>query len=99
MAKKRKKAVAKAAKTSKSPGRTKGAKRKPFVATNRRKVAARKPSKPVASKKPAGKTAQKSLLKNIEEKVANAVSAVFDTLADAEQLHRKLEPEVSREPE
>jgi hypothetical protein len=99
MAKKRKRTVAKAARKPKSPRRTAGAKRKAIVAAKRRKVAARKQTKPVAKKKPAGKAAQKSLLKNVEEKVANAVNAVLDTLVDAEQLHHKLEPEVSREPE
>jgi len=61
-------------------------------------VAASRKSTGVA-KKPAGQEARKSLLKNIEGKIAGAVTAVFDTLVDAEQLHRKLEPEVSREPE
>ena len=37
--------------------------------------------------------------KSFPEKVAGAFSTVVDILTDAEQLHHKLEPEISREPE
>jgi hypothetical protein len=105
MAKKtRKRVAAKAAKTSKAASKTKGAKTKGAetkgaVTKKRRKVAAGKKSKPVAKKKVPGKEIHPSLLKNIEDKVADAFTAVVDTLADAERLHHQLDPGVSREPE
>jgi len=36
---------------------------------------------------------------SFSQKVAGAFHAIVDTLSDAEQLHRKLDPGVSREPE
>ena len=37
--------------------------------------------------------------KTIGQKVEGAFEAVLDVLTDAEQLHHKLEPEISTEPE
>jgi hypothetical protein len=36
---------------------------------------------------------------SISQRVAAAFNTIVDTLSDAEQLHRKLDPGVSREPE
>ena len=36
---------------------------------------------------------------SLADKVAGTFTAVVDTLTDAERLHHKMEPEVSREPE
>jgi hypothetical protein len=53
---------------------------------------------PVAPNLP-GEPAQRSLLNKVENKVAGAFKAVADTLTDAEQLHEKLDPGISPEPE
>lgn len=106
MAKKtRKKSAAKATKTSKALTRKKGARKKTAVAKKSRKVAARKKSKPIAKKKPVAKKtpARKKIRKpppeSFVEKVEDAFTAVVDILTDAERLHHKLDPGVSREPE
>jgi hypothetical protein len=57
--------------------------KKSAVTKKKRKVAAK--SKPIA--------------KSLADKVAGTFTAVVDTLTDAERLHHKMEPEVSREPE
>jgi hypothetical protein len=112
MAKKtRTKAAAKAAKP-KASSKKKAAKKKPVakkaaakiaVTTKSLKAAAPKKSKPVAEPaaktKPAGEQPHQSLLERVEKKVAGAFTAVADILTDAEQLHQKLDPGVSREPE
>ena len=106
MAKKtRKKAAAKATKKSKASTRKKGAKTKAAVPKKRRKVAAQKKSKPIAKKTliakktPARKKIRKPPPESFSEKVAEAFTAVVDTLTDAERLHHELDPDVSREPE
>ena len=107
MAKKtRKSTAAKATKKSKASTRKKGAKTKGAVSKKRRKVAAqRKKSKPLAKKNIKNKKtlARKKIRKpppeSFSEKVAEAFTAVVDTLTDAERLHHKLDPDVSREPE
>jgi hypothetical protein len=71
------------------------------------KTAATKPAttkpaaaKPAATKKPAGQPiAIAKRPESFSHKVAGAFEAVVDTLVDAEELHHKLEPEISREPE
>jgi hypothetical protein len=101
MAKKtRKKSAAKAAKT-----RKKTAKRKNAVARKSRKVAARKKSKPVASKtliakeRAAPKTIRKPPPGGLLHEVEEIVTEVGDIFSDAEQLHQRLDPGISREPE
>jgi ribonuclease R len=66
------------------------------------KPAATKPAatKPAATKKPTGQPiAIAKRPESFSHKVAGAFEAVVDTLVDAEELHHKLEPEISREPE
>jgi len=106
MAKKTRKRVAsKAAKKSKALTGKKGAKKKAAVTKKRRKIAARKKSKPVAKKKliakktPGRKKIRKAPPESFLHKVDDVFTAVVDTLTDAERLHHKLDPGVSREPE
>ena len=104
MAKKtRKKAAAKARKKAKT-----SPKKKVAVKKKAGKAAAPKKSKPVAKKKPANKTirtppspppAPESFLRKIEHKIEREFAAVADTLTDAEELHHKLDPGISNEPE
>ena len=61
-------------------------------------------AKPATKKSPEATVPEKtpahpSLLKKVENKVAGAFKAVTDTLTDAEQLHEKLDPGISRESE
>jgi len=101
MAKKtRKKATAKAAKTSKAASKKKGAttKGRKSAAPRKSKSLARPAAKPVAAPKPT-EPAKPSFLKRVEKKAASLFTGIADTLADAEQLHEKLDPGVSREPE
>jgi hypothetical protein len=95
MAKKsRKKAAAKAAKKSK------GSKKKKAAATKKgRKVSARKKSKPAAKKKPARKIIRKPPPESFPHKVEDVIKEIADIFTDAERLHQKLDPGVSREPE
>ena len=106
MAKKtRKKSAAKAAKKSKTATRKKTAKKKNAVARKSRKVAARKKSKPVASKtliakeRAAPKTIRKPPPGGLLHEVEEIVTEVGDIFSDAEQLHQRLDPGISREPE
>jgi len=64
------------------------------VSKKKRKPVARKKSK-VAARKAKSKAKPKGVVGTI---VAD-IESVVDTLTDAERLHRKLEPHVSREPE
>lgn len=66
------------------------------------------PSKPAATNTPAAtqpaptqQAAQprRNFVQRIEHKVEDAVEAVFDTLTDAERLHRKLEPGIEPDQE
>jgi hypothetical protein len=98
MAKKsRKKAAAKATKKTKALTKKKAAKKSAkktiAVTKKRRKTAA--PKKPIAKKAAARKPLPESLLHKIE----GEFTALVDTLTDAEHLHQKLDPGVSREPE
>jgi hypothetical protein len=106
MAKKtRKKAAAKAAKTAKTSSKKKVAQKKAVAKKFTTKAATAKSPKATVPKKPpapsnlASKPAQPSLLRKVENKVAGAFRAITDTLVDAEQLHEKLDPGISREPE
>ena len=65
----------------------------------RRKLATPKTVKLAAKRKPARKRVAQKKPEAFSRKVADAFKAVVDTLVDAEQLHHKLDPEVSREPE
>jgi len=97
MAKKTRKRVAsKAARKSKAA--TKKAK-KAAPTKKRRKAAAQKKSKPAVSKKPAAKKVRTPRPESLPERVADVFTAIVDTLTDAERLHHKLDPGVSREPE
>jgi hypothetical protein len=60
---------------------------------------AAKADKPVAEPKPATDPAKPSLFKRVEKKAENLLTGIADTLTDAEQLHEKLDPGISREPE
>jgi hypothetical protein len=104
MAKKtRKKAAAKAAKKSK------GLKKKAAATKKGRKAAARKKSKPAAKKKliakarPARRKIRKpppvSFPQKVEREAEDIIRGIGDIFSDAEQLHQKLDPGVSREPE
>jgi hypothetical protein len=105
MAKKsRKKAAAKAAKKSK------GSKNKKTAAAKKgRKVLARKKSKPAAKKKliakarPARRKIRKpptvSFPQKVEREAEDIIRGIGDIFSDAEQLHQRLDPGVSREPE
>lgn len=96
MAKKaRKKVAAKATKTAK---RKSAPKRKAAVTTARHKTAAPKKAKAAAKQQPAAKPAAQPR-RSIVQRIEGAVSAVFDTLTDAERLHHKLDPGISPEPE
>jgi hypothetical protein len=95
MAKKTRKAVASKAKKTKTPA----SKKRPVVKA-RSKVAAPTKAKSAPPKKPAGQPiAVAKRPESFSHKVAGAFEAVVDTLVDAERLHHKLEPEISREPE
>jgi hypothetical protein len=76
------------------------AKKKPTaVSKKKRKTAARNKSKVAARKKTARKAKSKAKPKGVGGTIIADIEAVVDTLTDAERLHRKLEPHVSREPE
>jgi hypothetical protein len=105
MAKKsRKKAAAKAAKKSKG-----SEKKKAVPAKKRRKVLARKKSKPAAKKKLAAKAKSapktirkppaESFVQKVEREAEDVIRGIGDIFSNAEQLHQRLDPGVSREPE
>lgn len=70
-------------------------------AKKKSKTVAKKKSKAVAKRKVArkAKAKPKAKRKGVFAQITGAAKAVVDTLADAEQLHHKMEPHVSREPE
>jgi hypothetical protein len=70
-------------------------KKKSKDARKKRKTVVRKKSKVTARKKPARKAKPRGIIRTI---VAD-IKAVVDTLTDAERLHHKMEPHVSRDPE
>jgi hypothetical protein len=76
------------------------AKRKPSaLSKKKRKTVAKKKSKVTARKRTARKAKTKSKPKGVVGTIVADIEAVVDTLTNAERLHRKLEPHVSREPE
>jgi len=70
-------------------------KKKSTPARKKRKTVVRKKSKAAVRKKTARKAKRKGVIRTI---VAD-FRAVVDTLTDAERLHHKIEPHVSRDPE
>jgi hypothetical protein len=106
----RKQAAAKVAKRStkkksakKKSAKKKSAGRKAAVAKKRRKVAAKvsapKKFQPISEAKPAAKAAVPPPRKTIVERLEGAVGAVADIFTDAEQLHHRLDPDPSRDPD
>ena len=91
MARKRRKSTA-----SKATKKAKTSRKKGKIA--RCKAVAPKKSKSVVRKARARKPIPKAS-ESLSQRVAVAFHTVLDTLSDAEQLHRKLDPGVSREPE
>lgn len=73
--------------------------KKSAMKKKKRKVATQKKSKRTATKNVASKKTLKPSPKGLPEKIVEAFTAVLDTLTDAEQLHHKMDPGVSREPE
>jgi hypothetical protein len=78
--------------------KAKASSKKGTMAKNRRKTVAPKKSKSVVRKARARRPIPKAS-ENLSQRVAAAFHTIVDTLSDAEQLHRKLDPGVSREPE
>ncbi|MGH6672149.1 MAG: hypothetical protein ACRECV_09285 [Xanthobacteraceae bacterium] len=105
MAKKaRRKRASKAVTKSKAPpkiAKTKAAaNKKVAIAKQRRRRAGKaKKSKAVAQARPAPKTAVMPPRKTLVQRIEGAFTAVADILTDAEQLHHRLEPTISNEPE
>ena len=74
-------------------------KKKSAVTKKKRKPTAKKTSRAAARKKAAKPAKAKPQRKGIIAEIAAAAKAVVDTLTNAERLHHKMEPHVSREPE
>lgn len=70
-------------------------KKKSTPARKKRKTVVRKKPKVAARKKAARKAKPRGVIRTI---VAD-IKAVVDTLSEAERLHHKMEPHVSRDPE
>ena len=70
-------------------------KKKSTPARKKRKTVVRKKPKVAARKKAASKAKPRGVIRTI---VAD-IKAVVDTLSEAERLHHKMEPHVSRDPE
>jgi predicted lipid-binding transport protein (Tim44 family) len=112
-AKARKPAKSAAKKAAKSKRAVAKPRRKAAPAKAAKPVAKKPPAaKPVASKPVAAQPAasqpaadqqtkqpRRNFVQRIEHKVEDAVEAVFDTLTDAERLHRKLEPDITPDQE
>jgi hypothetical protein len=103
MAKKRKGAAAKAKKTKTSAKKKHSALKAQRKATapkkatpKKAKSVAPKKAKPVATEKSTGQSVVKRQ-ESFSHKVAGAFEAVVDTLVDAEQLHRRLDPDPTRD--
>jgi hypothetical protein len=73
----------------------KTAKKKTAMTKKRRKVAARK--KPVHKK--ISKARPESFTHKVEHEVEAVATEIADIFTDAERLHQKLDPGISREPE
>jgi hypothetical protein len=91
MAKKTRKRTA-----SKATKKAKTSSEKGAMAKTRRKVVVPKKFK---SRKARVRKPIPPAPESFSQKVAGAFHAIVDTLSDAEQLHHKLDPGVSREPE
>jgi len=91
------------AKKSRKQSAAKATKKPAAAAKKKSKTVAKKKSKAVAKRKAARKAKPKSkpiaMRKGVLAQIAGAAKAVVDTLTDAEQMHHKMEPHVSREPE
>jgi hypothetical protein len=74
-------------------------KKKSAIAKKKRKPAAKRTFKAAARKKAAKPTKATPQRKGVIAGIAGAAKAVVDALTDAERLHHKMEPHVSREPE
>jgi hypothetical protein len=76
---------------------------KKSTAVAKKKAVAKKPLTAkkalIAKKAPAGKKIRKPPPESFIDKVEDAITAIVDTITDAERLHRQLDPGVSREPE
>jgi hypothetical protein len=83
---------------SKATKKAKTSSKKGTMAKTRRIAVAPKKSKSVVRKVRAKKPIPKAS-ESLSQRVAAAFHTIVDTLSDAEQLHRKLDPGVSREPE
>ena len=83
---------------SKATKKAKTSSKKGTMAKTRRIAAAPKKSKSVVRKVRARKPIPKAT-ESLSQRVAAAFRTIVDTLSDAEQLHSKLDPGVSREPE
>jgi hypothetical protein len=77
----------------------KAKKKSTAVSKKKRKTVAKKKFKLAARKTVARKAKTKPKPKGVVATIVADIEAVVDTLTDAERLHRKLEPHVSREPE
>ena len=82
---------------SKAPKKARTSSKKGRMAKTGRKAVARKKSKSAREAR-VGKPIPKAP-ESFSQKVATAFHTIVDTLSHAEQLHRKLDPGVSREPE
>jgi hypothetical protein len=82
---------------SKTTKKARTSSKKGAMAKTRRKAVAPKESKSAREAR-VGKPIPKAP-ESFSQKVAAAFHTIVDTLSDAEQLHRKLDPGVSREPE
>lgn len=83
---------------SKATKKAKTSSKKGTMAKTRRIAVAPKKSKSVVRKVRAKKPIPKAS-ESLSQRVAAAFHTIVETLSDAEQLHRKLDPGVSREPE
>jgi hypothetical protein len=95
--KRRKPAAAKTVKRAKDSARKKAA-----VAKQRRKITAAKQAGAAAGKEPAATPQPAALARTtaretLTHKIAGAFKAVVDTLAEAEQLHHRLDPDPSKD--
>jgi hypothetical protein len=93
--KKTRKRAAKATRKSKALKKKKGAKKKTAMTKKRRKLAAQK--KP--ARKKISKARPESFTHKVEHEVEAVATEIADIFTDAERLHQKLDPGISREPE
>jgi hypothetical protein len=90
------------AKKARKKSTSKTKKKRAAPARKKRKAAAKRRAKPArkkAARKAKVRSKAKAKPKGVFAKIAGAAEAVLDTLTEAERLHHKMEPHVSREPE